>query len=113
MVVVLDCPVNRVAEQSVLAAECGEMPVFQTAQSSLGRSPENAVTVEPQAVDLAVPQPVRGCVRCGDSPFGEVLNAPAKKTEPHAAPGVSGDGHRMIPMPQPGPRNLLHCIPIA
>src|SRR5215469_14537559 len=99
MIVILDCPVNRVARQSVLAVERGEVPIFQAAQSFLGGSPENAVTVESQAADLALAQPVRDTIRFADCPACEIVDASVIKAKPHSALcQVSRNGRRKVLM---------------
>src|SRR5215472_16648235 len=112
MVVILDCPVNRIARQSVPAVERGEVPIFQTAQSSLGRSPENTVAVESQAVDPALAQPVSEGVRFANRLVFEIVDSSLIESQPKASVGgISGNRHRVILMPQPGPGNLLHFLP--
>src|SRR5215471_20069115 len=69
--------------------------------------------MESQAVDLALAQPISDGVRFADCPIGEVVDTSGKESKPEAAlRWISGNRHRVVLMPQPGPGNLLHFFPI-
>src|SRR4030095_5068579 len=75
MGVILHHPVNRVAWQSVPAAESQNAAVFDAAQSAVSRGPERTARIRVEAANHSLSQPFGGGVRGAGLTAVEIRNA--------------------------------------
>ena len=82
MGIVFHHPVNRIARQSVLAAQRGNTAVFHLAQPAVSCNPERAVRIDVETVDMSIAQPFDACIGCADVSILEIDDATLTKSKP-------------------------------
>ena len=76
-IVVLYRPVNRVAGQTIPACERSDAAVFKPAKAALlGCGPQRPIPIELKTGDMALAQPISGCVRRADLTILEIRARP-------------------------------------
>src|SRR5262245_6207431 len=109
MGIIFNCPMNHIAGQTVLAGQHRHTTVFQAAEPALGCGPECTVLIESQLVDMALAQPVGGCVGCENVAVTPIGNATQKEPNPNTAlQWIGGQNTCIVFMSQSGPGNLLN-----
>src|ERR1700761_4785503 len=107
MVVIFDRPLHLIARQPILAAQRDCASVFQPAESSVGRRPQDSLSVDAQVADRTFAKALGGRVGGTNLAILPIRHASLVKPQPDATlQGIDGQSHSEFFMPKLAPRNL-------